>query len=547
MKERQLLGIHGLLPARVKTMKEQLFLCKLTVDNYTTATGKYLYLNDLMQRNEKLFYKLLTENIEQLLPIVYTPTVGLVCQRFGFLFRRPEGIFLNIYDKGNVQQILKNWPEKGVKVIVVTDGERILGLGDLGAHGMGIPVGKLSLYTALSGINPKACLPITLDCGTNNETLLNDPQYVGLREKRIGGERYEAFVDEFMEACVEEYGPNILIQFEDFGSHHAFKFLEKYRHKYCVFNDDLQGTAAVVLAGLMSSSRITGKKLSESKILFLGAGGAANGIASLLVMGMIRQGVSKEEAIGKIFLIDADGLVVNTRTKGDLIGPKKYYAKDLNEMDDLNAIVNNVKPNILIGVSTKGGAFTPKVLKSMAAISKRPVIFALSNPTNNAECTPQEAYQHTEGRCVYASGSPFKEVEYQGKTYKTGQGNNCYIFPGVGLGVMLSQMLHIPEEVFLIAADTIAENIKQEHLDKGSVYPPITDIYNMSGLIAEAIMKYAFEKNLAGINRPESIPDFIEKHQYSTSYEDALRPTWEIPPLDTKYDMEKWDPPKSFC
>lgn len=531
LEERQTLGIHGLQPARFKSQAEQLELCRISISRYQEDLNRYLYLVDLQDRNEKLFFKLISEDVEKMMPIVYTPTVGLACQKFGLIYRRPRGLFVTINDRGYVYEVLRNWPEHDVRAIVVTDGERILGLGDLGACGMGIPVGKLALYTALAGIPPHQCLPIVIDVGTNNQTLLEDPLYVGLRQKRVEGKEYDEFIDEFMEAVVKRYGQNTLIQFEDFGNHNAFRFLDKYRDTYCTFNDDIQGTASVAVAGLLASKRVTGKKISENSFVFLGAGEAAIGIADLVVKAMQAEGCGLQEARDKIWLFDIDGLLAKGRPEGRLGGHKAFYAKDHRVMKNFAEVVKEVKPSVLIGASAAGGAFTPEILQTMGKNNERPIIFALSNPTSKAECTAQAAYENTEGRCIFSSGSPFPPVEYGGKTFQPGQGNNAYIFPGVALGVIVTGTHHIPEDIFLIAAQSVADHVSQEDLDKGSLYPPLGSIRECSLNIAVGVTKYAYEKGLASTYpEPQDKLAYIKSHLYNFDYECAMPVTWKWPP-----------------
>ncbi|XP_022195873.1 NADP-dependent malic enzyme isoform X1 [Nilaparvata lugens] len=558
LEERQQLGIHGLMPPKFKSQEEQLEVCKYSLLKYQEPLNRYLYLAELQDRNERLFFRLLSENVELLMPIVYTPTVGLACQKFGLIYRRPRGVFLTIHDKGHIYDVLKNWPEPDVRAICVTDGERILGLGDLGACGMGIPVGKLALYTALAGIKPHQCLPITIDVGTNNEKLLEDPLYIGLRQKRTIGPEYDALIDEFMEAVVKLYGQNTLIQFEDFGNHNAFRFLDKYREKYCTFNDDIQGTASVAVAGLFAARRITGCRISESKFLFLGAGEAAIGIADLCVRAMQTEGTSIQDARDKIWMMDIDGLLVKDRPEGRLEdienphaysidgprayqGHKKFYAKNHKVMKDILEVIKEVKPSVLIGASATGGLFTPEILREMANNNERPIIFALSNPTDRAECTAEQAYVNTDGRCVFSSGSPFGTVEYKGRKFNPGQGNNAYIFPGVALGVICTGIHHISEELFLIAAQSVADFVEDEDIERGSLYPPLSKVKECSLEIATRIAQYAYDKGLAShYPEPQDKKAFIQKHMFDYFYDCPLPKMYSWPKqVEPKLNVDK--------
>src|SRR6516225_4173565 len=424
-RERDSLGLRGLLPANLLSMQQQ---AKRVLENLRLLPNdleKYVALNALHDRNETLFFRVVRDNIDEVQPLIYTPTVVLACQRFGHIFQRPRGIFITANDKGRIAQLLGNWPQTA-KLIVVTDGERILGLGDLGANGMGIPVGKLSLYSACAGVHPELCLPVMLDVGTNNEEFLADPYYIGLRQKRMTGVAYDEFVDEFVSAARATF-PGVLIQFEDFANHSAFRLLHKYRDDACVFNDDIQGTAAVALAGLFSALRATGAKLADQRLLFLGAGEAATGIAELVVSAMVAEGLPEAEALRRNWLVDSKGLVVKNRA--GLGGHKLRFAHDQAPITDFLAAIETLKPTAIIGVAAAGGAFTPEVLQTMAKINERPIVFALSNPTSKSECSAEQAYFHTEGRALFACGSPYNSVKLNGKTFVPRQGNNSYIFP----------------------------------------------------------------------------------------------------------------------
>ena len=609
---------------------------------------------DLQDRNEKLFYKVLMSDIEKFMPIVYTPTVGLACQQYSLAFRKPRGLFISIHDRGHVASVLNAWPEdvikavvvtdgerilglgdlgcngmgipvgklalytacggvnpqeclpvildvgteneellkdplyiglrqrrvrgpeyddfldefmeavssKGlfisihdrghvasvlnawpedvIKAVVVTDGERILGLGDLGCNGMGIPVGKLALYTACGGVNPQECLPVILDVGTENEELLKDPLYIGLRQRRVRGPEYDDFLDEFMEAVSSKYGMNCLIQFEDFANINAFRLLKKYQNQYCTFNDDIQGTASVAVAGILAALRITKNKLSDQTILFQGAGEAALGIAHLIVMAMEKEGVPKEKAIKKIWLVDSKGLIVKGRAA--LTNEKEEFAHEHEEMKNLEAIVQDIKPTALIGVAAIGGAFSEQILKDMAAFNERPIIFALSNPTSKAECTAEQCYTLTQGRAIFASGSPFDPVTLpSGQTLYPGQGNNSYVFPGVALGVVACGLRHITDKIFLTTAEVIAQQVSDKHLEEGRLYPPLNTIRDVSLKIAEKIVRDAYQEKTATIYpEPSNKEAFVRSQMYSTDYDQILPDGYSWPEeaqkIQTKLD-----------
>ena len=438
-------------------------------------------------------------------------------------------MFITIHDKGHVYEVLKNWPEQDVRCIVVTDGERIPGLGDLGAQGMGIPVGKLSLNTAIAGIPPSQCLPITLDVGTNRQELLDDIDYIGLRHKRVTGQQYDDFVDEFMQAVVRRYGQNTLIQFEDFGNHNAFRLLEKYQNKYCTFNDDIQGTASVAVAGILAALKATNTKLSDHTFLFEGAGEAALGIANLIGMAVEkREGIPYKEAIKKVWLKDSRGLIVKDRPEGGISDHKAPFAQEHAPMDDLGDIVKELKPTVLIGANAVPNVFTPEIIKDMATFNKQPVIFALSNPTSKAECTAEQAYIHSEGRVVFASGSPFPTYNGFGKTYEPGQGNNAYIFPGVSLGVICTGVNHISDSVFLSAAEGLADMVQDSDIAVGRLYPPLSALREISIKIATKVAIEAYKSGTASTYpEPEDKEAFIRQQLYDYAYDTALPARFE--------------------
>jgi malate dehydrogenase (oxaloacetate-decarboxylating)(NADP+) len=513
---RALLGLRGLLPPRVLRMEEQAARIVKNLRERPTDLEKYVYLHDLADRNETLFYRVVMDNLEEIMPIIYTPTVGRACMEFGQIFRRPRGLYISALDRGRVREILANWPSEAVRVIVVTDGERILGLGDLGAQGMGIPVGKLSLYTACAGIDPAATLPITLDVGTNNESLRSDPFYIGLDQPRVTGEAYDALIDEFMTA-VEARFPGALIQFEDFANHNAFRLLQKYRHRATTFNDDIQGTAAVTLAGLYGALRITGQKLSEQTLLYLGAGEAGVGIADLVVSAMMEEGLDEAAARKRNWFVDSRGLVVASRP--DLAVHKLPYAHEHESVPDFLAAVEALQPTAIIGVSGQARMFTQPIVEAMARVNERPIVFALSNPTANSECTAVEAYTWSGGRAIFASGSPFPPVTLAGNTFVPGQGNNAYIFPGVGLGVVACRARLVTDEMFMAAAKTLAQLAGEADLRQGRVYPAFQRIREVSLAIAVAVAEVAYEADLATVARPADLPSFVREQMYEPTYQ----------------------------
>lgn len=513
--DREALHLTGLLPPRVHTPAEQELRVLNNIRSKNTDLSRYLYLISLQDRNEILFYRVVMNNIEEMMPLIYTPTVGQACQEFQHIYRKPRGFYISWRERGRIKEILQNWPHQNARIIVATDGERILGLGDLGADGMGIPIGKLALYSACAGIHPADCLPIMLDVGTENESLLNDPLYNGLEQHRIRGKLYDDFIDEFVEA-VQEVFPGVLIQFEDFGNKNAFRLLEKYRDKANCFNDDIQGTGAVALSGIIAALRITGGKLSEQRLLFLGAGEAGIGTADTFVAALAEQGVSAEEARKQCSFVDTQGLLVADREE---IAPQKQrYAREQPHIDTFLEAIQTLKPTVIVGLSGQPGSFSKEVIEAVTEINKRPIVFALSNPTSKAECTAEQAYRWSKGRAIFASGSPFDSVKFANKTHVPGQGNNVYIFPGVGLGAIVSRTRRVTDEMFLAASHSLASQVTDSDLAMGSVYPSLSRIRDVSALIAYEVAKIAWAQGLAEREEPEDIMATIREHMFQPVY-----------------------------
>ena len=513
--ERDKLGLRGLLPPRVCSPAEQELRVIGNIRNKATDLERYLFLVSLQDRNETLFYRVLINHIEELMPLIYTPTVGKACQHFSHIYRRPRGLYISLQERGRIREILENWPHPDARVIVVTDGERILGLGDLGAAGMGIPIGKLSLYTACAGIHPTHCLPVTLDVGTNNESFLNDPLYLGLERRRERGAAYDALIDEFISAARQVF-PQALVQLEDFGNSNAFRLLQQYRDQLCLFDDDIQGTGAVALSGLLAALRITGGELSDQRILFLGAGQAGIGIGGTIAAAMMEQDLTAAEARGKCWFFDSCGLL--TAAREDIPPQKQPYAHIHAEIDDFADAIRALRPTAIIGCAGQANAFSQEVVETMAQLNERPVVFALSNPTSKAECTAQQAYSWSEGRAVFASGSPFEPVQIGNTTFVPGQGNNAYIFPGVGLGAVVSGSRRVTDEMFLAAARVLATQVSAEDLALGRVYPSLSRIREVSALIAAEIAAIAYRQGLAERQAPEDILGDIRDHMFEPVY-----------------------------
>src|SRR5579862_3929089 len=513
--ERRAYNLEGLIPDKMESIDMQLQRVLRQLGYKTTNYERYIFLMNLLDHNETLFYKTIMSNPAYFLPIVYDPTIGEACLKFDVGFRQSRGMYLSIKQKGRLKQILQNWPQKDVRFICVTDGGRILGLGDLGANGMGIPIGKLQLYTAAAAVPPQYLLPLYLDAGTNNASLLNDPLYLGIKETRPSQKDLYAFVDEFVDA-VQHVFPLCCIHFEDWTGVDAVNLLERYRNKVCCFNDDIQGTAAIAVSGLINAMKIKKEKFSQQRILFLGAGSAGIGIANLIVSIMVQEGSSLKEAQSRIALFDVKGLIDSQRT--DLFDFQKPYAHPLASTNDFVRAIDLFKPSAIIGVSTVGGAFSKEAIEAMARINDRPIIFALSNPTEHAECTPQQAYQWSNGKAIYAAGVQFDPVHYQNKIYYPGQANNFYIFPALGMAVFATQAKRVNDALFIEAARAIADEVPQERLSQGSLYPLQSNILEVELRVAEKIAQNIFDQDLARISRPSNIRELIEQSAYRPEY-----------------------------
>ncbi|MDN6041032.1 NAD-dependent malic enzyme [Acetobacter orientalis] len=515
--ERRQYGLEGLLPTHVESPERQVERVQRHLDTKPNDLERYIYLSGLRDQNETLFFRVLMSNPAKFVPIVYAPTLATVCKQFSHIYRRPRGMYISLEMKGRIAEVLRNWPVEDVRVICVTTGGRILGLGDIGVNGMGIPIGKLHLYTACGAVPPEVLLPIQLDIGTTNSALRADPLYLGLRREPPTEAVLDAFVQEFIEA-VQTVFPRCVIHFEDWKGTDALRYLAHYKDQIRCYNDDIQGTAAVTLAGLISALKIKGESLKEQRILFLGAGSSGLGTADMLVSAFKLEGLSEEDAIARIMLMDVNGLLETSRT--DLSPSQQRYAKTLPASRDLLSMVKTFKPTVLVGVSTAGGAFTQEVVEAMSELNERPVIFALSLPEKNSECTAEQAYQWSDGRALFAAGIQFPEVELNGKTFYPGQANNFYIFPALGLAVYATCPDIITDEMVIEAAKALADQVSPIFQERGRLFPPQSDILEVSITSATRIAEYIFDKGAATVERPQDIRAWIESLTYSPRYID---------------------------
>jgi len=517
LEERKELGLSGLLPPHQADMEEQVQRVRENYEHLIDPLDKYVFLTALADRNTTLFYRFLMENLEETTPIMYTPTVGQACQRFGHIYRKSRGMYITRRHRGRVADVLGNWPSPEIDIIVISDGSRILGLGDLGANGMGIPIGKLVLYVVGAGLHPNRTLPILLDVGTNNEELLDDPLYLGITHRRVEPDEFYELVDEFVEAAKARW-PHVLIQWEDFTNDKAFPLLQRYRDEVLSFNDDIQGTGAVALAGLLAAMRKLNGKLSDQRIVFFGAGSAAVGIADMICAGIAEEhNMTHEQARRLVWMVDSHGLVTEQR-EGKLQEHKLPYTQDEPPAATLLDVVKRVKPTILIGCSGVPRSFTEDVVRQMHAHCETPVIFALSNPTSKSECTAEQAYTWTDGNAIFASGSPFRRVRLGGRIFIPGQGNNMFIFPGMGLGAVVSGATKITDEMFFTAAKTLAHMVTDEELAAGTLYPDLSKIRQISLSIAASVCRLAWDNGLARYEEPEDIREHVRACMWHPEY-----------------------------
>jgi len=527
--ERSNFNLHGLLPEAVETIEEQADRAYRQFQNFKTDIDKHIYLRNIQDTNETLFYRLLDSHLSEMMPVIYTPTVGEACEHFSDIYRRARGLFISYPNRAHIDDMLQNATKQHVKVVVVTDGERILGLGDQGIGGMGIPIGKLSLYTACGGISPAYTLPVVLDAGTNNPQLLNDPLYMGWRHPRITGEEYEAFVDQFIQA-VKIRWPNVLLQFEDFAQKNAMPLLERYRDELCCFNDDIQGTASVALGSLIAASKAAGGKLSDQTVAFLGAGSAGCGIAEQIVAQMKSEGLSEEEARAKVFMVDRFGLLTD-KLPNLLDFQSKLVQKSsalaswgmANDSISLLDVVRNARPTVLIGVSGQPGLFTAEIIREMHKHCARPVVMPLSNPTSRVEATPADILNWTDGAALVATGSPFAPVSHKGTLYPIAQCNNSFIFPGIGLGVIASGATRVTDGMLMAASRTLAECSPLATEGKGSLLPDVDDIQGVSKCIALEVGKAAQLQGVAMVTSEDSLSKAIEHNFWAPQYRSYKR------------------------
>lgn len=522
--ERGYFNLHGLLPHVIETIEEQSQRSYQQFTAFNDDINKHIYLRNIQDTNETLFYRLIEDHLEEMMPIIYTPTVGEACQRFSDIYRRHRGVFVSYPDREHIDDILQNINRRNVKVIVITDGERILGLGDQGIGGMGIPIGKLSLYTACGGISPAYTLPITIDVGTNNQQLLNDPLYMGWREPRITGEEYYDFIDQVLTGIRRRW-PHALIQFEDFAQKNAMPLLTKYRDKFCCFNDDIQGTAAVSVGSLIAASRAAGKQLKDQIVTFLGAGSAGCGIAEQIIAQMVAEGLSDAEARARVFMVDRFGLI--TENQPNLLDFQRKLAQKADVISDwakvedvisLLDVVKNAKPTVLIGVSGQPGLFTQEVIEALSANCERPIVMPLSNPTSRVEAVPSDIIQWTNGQALIATGSPFTPVNYQGRLYHIAQCNNSYIFPGIGLGVIASGAKRVTENMLMASSNALADCSPLLKNAEADLLPPTADIQNVSRVIALKVAQAAIADGVAVPLTDEQIQSNIEKEFWQPEY-----------------------------